>query len=582
MPPRRRAGSGGAASVAADALLVQQQLEEAASSAPSRSHTEPGQIAHVHYHGAHDWPCALLLLASFAAAALVGHAHEHVHEVSVKAAHPAAPPALGTHFVFVLDESSSMSGARWADLRAAYGSFASSRAASVSKAQAAADAISVVYFSSSARLAQDNAAGYGDVDASNRGGGTSYSAGLSLALAQLRKTAAGRAAHLVFLSDGEDGDSPSERAAAVGAIRAWASGRSEAFEVSTVACGKDTRSVGSLMDIKDGVGAKGATHHAAEDAAELNKVFGHIGDWASYDGECGAECAIAARAARAARASSSHAPRILRPRTDVTKNVFWTAFNGSPVVLLPLGVALVFVLSFCILLKYFVSLIITAVLSAVPLIFVALALWAAETHHVLPHEAELAIVGLGSVLVLFICWRVYKMREAAVSLSLGAAALVDMPSLFLLQAALMLPWAMWARFIVVAVTSVEGGYTSLLLRRAQSAFHAFPVTLDGLRACVDAAAAHLRASLTFFTGLLTLTAKPEQLLAAAHSLSGVGLALQLLLVTGTLFALVNIAVSRATAARFCGFSANYALGAISVLAAVTGGALGTAVIAGSI
>jgi hypothetical protein len=53
-----------------------------------------------------------------------------VHEVSVKAAHPAAPPALGTHFVFVLDESSSMSGARWADLRAAYGSFASSRAAS--------------------------------------------------------------------------------------------------------------------------------------------------------------------------------------------------------------------------------------------------------------------------------------------------------------------------------------------------------------------------------------------------------------------------------------------------------------------
>lgn len=251
-------------------------------------------------------------------------------------------------------------------------------------------------------------------------------------------------------------------------------------------------------------------------------------------------------------------------------------------VLLPLGVAFVLVLAFCILLRYSVSLLVTAVVSAVPVVFVGLAVWAAEQHHVLPKEAEYVVIGVGALFVAFVCWRVHAMRQTAVSLSLGAAALVEMPSLFLLQAALMLPWAMWARFIFVAVTTVEEGYTSLLLRRAQSVFHAIPVTLEGLAACANASAAYLREGLKLFTGMLTLSAKPEQLLAVAHSLSGIGLAVQLLLVTGTLFALVNIAVSRATAARYFGFSANYSLGALSVLAAVAGGALGTAVFAGSI
>ena len=314
MPPRRRAGSGSAA----EALIVQRELEEAASPLPPRSHTEPGQIAHVHYHGANDWPCALLLLASFAAAALVGHAHEHVHEVAVKAAHPATPPALGTHFVFVLDESGSMSGAPWAGLRAAYGNFISERTASVSAAQAAADATSIIYFNDAARLAQDDAAGYGVVDASNRGGGTSYSVGLALALAQLKKTGDDRNAHLVFLSDGEDGDTPAERTAAVAAIHAWAKARSGAFEVTTIALGRDSRSVGSLIDIKNGAGAtKGGTHHAAPDAAELKKVFGHIGDWASYQGEFARDAPTHRRTAPLfaplRRRLTVIRPRLLRP-----------------------------------------------------------------------------------------------------------------------------------------------------------------------------------------------------------------------------------------------------------------------------
>jgi Mg-chelatase subunit ChlD len=308
MPPRRRAGSGAAAADAQPPLQ-----EEAPSAAPSRSQTEPGQIAHVHYHGANDWPCALLLLASFAAAALVGHAHEHVHEVAVKAAHPAAPPPAGTHFVFVLDESSSMSGERWSELRAGYSSFVTSRTASVNKAQAAADTTSIVYFAGpgTARLAQDNSPGYGDISAANQGGLTSYSAGLTAALAQLQKTAAGRAAWLIFLSDGEDGDTPSTRMAAVNAVRAWAEARNaatgEAFQVSTIACGKDARSVGTLLDLKDGLGAtKGATHHAAPDADQLKKVFSHIGDWSSYDGE-------RARAPHVACTPTRRSPLTLRP-----------------------------------------------------------------------------------------------------------------------------------------------------------------------------------------------------------------------------------------------------------------------------
>ncbi len=141
------------------------------------------------------------------------------------------------------------------------------------------DTSSIVYFAGTASVARDNAPSYGQVKDSNAGGGTSYSAGLTAALRQLQKTPAGSAAHLVFLSDGEDGDTEPTRKAAINAIKVWAQGRNAAFESTswaTIAFGLK-EPVGGLIDIKNGLqGTIPGKEITVPDVAALKQAFSVI------------------------------------------------------------------------------------------------------------------------------------------------------------------------------------------------------------------------------------------------------------------------------------------------------------------
>jgi hypothetical protein len=216
------------------------------------------------------------------------------------------------------------------------------------------------------------------------------------------------------------------------------------------------------------------------------------------------------------------------------------------------------------------------VLALAPFVALALALWAATHHDYLPEAAEHALALAAVAGVAVAARSVYRLLHAAVSVSLGAAALADMPSLFFMQAALMLPLALWTRFIAVAVTGRHSGYVSVLKERLAAVVHAPPhETAAALRGAFEGA-------LHLVVKVVSLTADAGEVKAFAYSATGAALLLQLAFVVASLFALVNIAVARATAARFFGFASVYGLGAVSVFGAVLGNALGTAAISGLI
>ena len=429
----------------------------------------------------------------------------------------------------------------------------------------------------------------------------SVASGLAAAHEIIKDIPLGETVHLVVGSDAADAQNPQERAATVAALSATLATREAAgappAEVSTISVGRDTDSAGALVLVGEELGGARHVHHSAPDSAALDHVLGCI-----VGGRRNALCmsdfarAEAARVARAARQNASWhhigppgaaaaevdaavaaAPATAAVAAAAAPPTFDNAplkSFGSPELLLPLGVALVLVLAFTQLLKNNASEAIVAALALAPCVSLALALWLAKHHDLLPEYVEHALVFAFVVGVASAAHSVYALLHAAVSVSLGAAALADMPSLFLLQAALMLPLALWTRFIAVAVTGRHSGYVSVLLERLAAVAHAPPQeTAARLREAAEGV-------LHLVTKVLTYTASVEELRSFAHGLTGAALLLQLALVVATLSALINIAVARATAARFFGFASSYGLGAVSVFGAVLGSALGTATAAG--
>ncbi len=115
------------------------------------------------------------------------------------------------HFVFVLDESGSMSGTPFAGLQAAYSNFLSKRKSS----QGLDDYVSVILFSSTARRLFNSPQTIKTVPTTldYRSGGTNFIAGLQEAdnmIAQSRLKPI-----MIFMSDGEDGNAATVSAEAM-------------------------------------------------------------------------------------------------------------------------------------------------------------------------------------------------------------------------------------------------------------------------------------------------------------------------------------------------------------------------------
>ena len=246
----------------------------------------------------------------------------------------------------------------------------------------------------------------------------------------------------------------------------------------------------------------------------------------------------------------------------------------TPLVLVPLACALAVVTAFCVLLKHAAGAVVGAVAAALPLAVAAAALAAREVCG-LPERVEQAAVALALAAALWQSFGLYSRRTAAVSIGLGASVLADTPSIFVLQAALLLPWALWARFVLEAVYHVAEDWASMAL-------HALERALFDPLAALRAVPGAMHAALGFAARALSLSLGADDARAAAFWLSGAFLLLQLALATATLHALVSIAVARATASRFFGFGRVFGLGAASLFAAVAAGALGTAVLASSL
>jgi Mg-chelatase subunit ChlD len=123
----------------------------------------------------------------------------------------APPPVPATHFVFVLDESGSMSGAPFDALRNAYATFLQDRqrarglTTGQSRGTVCGDLVSVIMFNTGARVLYERqpltsvALGL-----DFQGGGTSFSPALQSALNVMRGGAAHVSPSLIFMSDGAD------------------------------------------------------------------------------------------------------------------------------------------------------------------------------------------------------------------------------------------------------------------------------------------------------------------------------------------------------------------------------------------
>jgi hypothetical protein len=119
------------------------------------------------------------------------------------------------HFIFVLDESGSMSGQRFADLQTAYRNFIEIRRNS----QGLSDFVSVVLFNNTARLLHPSPLPISSVPTTLpfRGGGTNFSAGLNAAIPMISQCK--NTPIMIFMSDGGDGSPPSVSANLMRSIR---------------------------------------------------------------------------------------------------------------------------------------------------------------------------------------------------------------------------------------------------------------------------------------------------------------------------------------------------------------------------
>ncbi|CAM9429981.1 unnamed protein product, partial [Ectocarpus sp. 6 AP-2014] len=127
-------------------------------------------------------------------------------DLAIRDAKFAAPARRGgLHIVFVLDESTSMSGSPWHELERAYNSFLDKRVAD----QGHDDTISIVQFSSSARVTcQASPIGSAPRSLAMNGRGTCFAGAMVIARRILGRDDASRRAQLVIMSDGGASDAP--------------------------------------------------------------------------------------------------------------------------------------------------------------------------------------------------------------------------------------------------------------------------------------------------------------------------------------------------------------------------------------
>jgi len=170
----------------------------------------------------------------------------------------------GFHIVFCLDESGSMSGQKWKDLKSAYNEFLARRLSD----QGVADIVSVVQFSHTARITEHcSPISQACAQAANLyqdAGGTCFSAGLEQA-EKLFSQQPGRTPLLIFMSDGFDGGSdpvPIMR-------RMYSNLRASGLRAHTYGFG--SRADSSLLG--DMAGAAGGNYHPAAKGIDLIREF---------------------------------------------------------------------------------------------------------------------------------------------------------------------------------------------------------------------------------------------------------------------------------------------------------------------
>lgn len=129
----------------------------------------------------------------------------------------------GMHTVFVLDESGSMGGGRWAELQQSYTMFQSTRRTDQGGST---DLTSIIQFGSTARrvvtLIPSKQA---PATVHFQGGGTMYMPALEEAQAVLRETPISKTPQLVFMTDGSSGDNIEDVKRLMATIKTEFSGR---------------------------------------------------------------------------------------------------------------------------------------------------------------------------------------------------------------------------------------------------------------------------------------------------------------------------------------------------------------------
>ena len=178
------------------------------------------------------------------------------------------------HFVFVLDESGSMT-SEWNSLKLAYREFLTRR----NNDQGGDDLFSVVLFDTGARSITEQpqrlANTPGDLPALN-GGGTIYSAGLTKAGAAIAADHTASSVVMIFMSDGGNDPGDQDPLAMIRQLR-QSYGSNHNFICHTVGFGSGaTSGSGAGLLLANMASAGGGQAYSAQTGSQLGTVFGTI------------------------------------------------------------------------------------------------------------------------------------------------------------------------------------------------------------------------------------------------------------------------------------------------------------------
>jgi len=216
--------------------------------------------------------------------------------------------------------------------------------------------------------------------------------------------------------------------------------------------------------------------------------------------------------------------------------------------LAPILMGFIFFLLYSVLLNLFAYPLVIVTLFGFP-ILIALGLNLCAHYSTLFSETQEMVIIFVSVVLLafFVYWQMDNARMTAAALILGTNVFFEFPSLVVIQLFLLVLWGMWAKFV-----------SSLIFGETGSVFSGFYLYFE------------------------RLFLNPWEIATQGTTLPAILLSCQLVLVTGTMYAFNNLAVSRAAAALYFGFEKKFTYGGITLYYDVLTGALGTATISGVI